>query len=371
MLKPALACLAVLALASCATAPATHPLDATAASPGQATVVVPERYVSADDPTLELDSLATWPTEDGHTWLIATAKSVHRLVVFDADSGRQLQSIGARGSEPGQFMRPNGVAVFGDRLFVTERDNHRVQVLSLPDFRPLGSFGERQLRSPYGLWIDETGPDEYEVYVTDSFMDGARHELVPPLDQLDQRVHRFHLDFDDDGRLASARDDGAFGETSEARALRIVESIAGDPAQRHLLIADEFTGQEGDRRGSTLREYDFDGRATGRQLPDGSFQGEAEGVALWACTADTGYWVAVDQTRPLTRFLLFDRATLAPRGSFTGETTAYTDGIVLHAASTTAFASGALFAVHDDQAVAAFDLGDIVRALALDPRCTQ
>lgn len=371
MLKPALACLAVLALASCATAPATHPLDATAASPDRTTAVVPERYVSTDDPSLELDSLATWPTEDGHTWLIATAKSVHRLVVFDADSGRQLQSIGAKGSDPGQFLRPNGVAVFGDRLFVTERDNHRVQVLSLPDFAPLGTFGADALRSPYGLWIDETAPDEYEVYVTDSFMNGAHHDVVPPLDQLDHRVQRFHVAFDDEGRLASVRDDGAFGDTSPAGALRMVESIAGDPAQRRLLIADEYTGDDSARRESTLREYDFDGHATGRHLPDGSFRAEAEGVALWACTADTGYWVAVDQTRPLTRFLLFDRSTLAARGGFSGETTAHTDGIALHAASTAAFPSGALFAVHDDKAVAAFDLGDIVRALALDPRCAE
>ena len=74
---------------------------------------------------------------------------------------------------------------------------------------------------------------------------------------------------------------------------------------------------------------------------------------------------------PQTHFLLFDRDTLAPRGSFRGEVTAHTDGIALHAATTATFPAGALFAVHDDKAVAAFDLGEVARVLALDPDCTR
>ncbi len=359
---------AALCLAACGTIPpaATPAPAATAsASPPAAPVEVPERYVSADSPGDELDSLATWPAEDGRTWLIATAKSSHALVVFDADTGERLRSVGGEGPGPGRFLRPNGIAVYGDHVFVAERDNHRVQVLSLPDFRPEGMFGADRLRSPYGLWIHEAAPDEYEVYVTDSFMDGERHDVVPPFDQLDRRVRRYRVAFGDDGRM-TARDEGAFGDTSEARALRIVESIAGDPAQQRLLVADED-----DRHDSTLREYTFDGRATGRELPAGTFEAQAEGVALWDCAPDVGYWIAADQRYPLTRFLLFDRDTLAARGAFTGRTTAHTDGIALHAAGTPAFPAGALFAVHDDKAVAAFDLGDVVRALGLDPRCTE
>ena len=72
--------------------------------------------------------------------LIASAKSTHRLVVFDADSGERLREVGSEGAALGQFDRPNGVAVFGDMLFVVERDTHRVQVLSLPSFKPVGSY---------------------------------------------------------------------------------------------------------------------------------------------------------------------------------------------------------------------------------------
>jgi 3-phytase len=374
MPKHLLICGAVLCLAACTT---PVPRDAApTATPTRATaVVVPERYVSADDPRDELDSLATWPTEDGHTWLIATAKSTHALVVFDADSGERLRSVGGKGAGAGQFLRPNGIAVFGDRVFVAERDNHRVQVLSLPEFAPLGEFGADALRAPYGLWIDETGPDEYDVYVTDSFMEGEHHDRLPPFEQLDRRVHRYHLAFDAEGRFTT-RDDGTFGDTSEAAALRIVESIAGDPAQKRLLIADEYTSgkggpDDGGRRASNLREYTFDGRPTGRELPTDTFEAEAEGVALWSCSAGAGYWIAADQRYPLTHFLLFDRDTLAPRGAFVGGTVAHTDGIALHAATMATFPSGALFAVHDDKAVAAFDLGEVARALDLDPACTE
>jgi 3-phytase len=359
---------AILCLAACTT-PLPRTLAPTPAATIEPVVVVPERYVSSEDPRDELDSLATWPAEDGRTWLIATAKATHSLVVFDADTGERLRSVGHKGPAPGEFLRPNGVAVQGDHLFVAERDNRRVQVLSLPGFTPQGTFGSGELRSPYGLWIHESAPGEYEVYVTDSFMEGEHYDIVPPLDQLDRRVRRYRVTFDDDDARFTARDEGAFGDTSEAKALRIVESIAGDPAQQRLLVADESTSGKGSHGASNLREYTFDGKPTGRELPAGTFEAEAEGVALWSCTPVTGYWVAADQRYPQTHFLLFDRDTLAPRGSFMGEVTAHTDGIALHAAATAAFPAGALFAVHDDKAVAAFDLGEVVRALALDPAC--
>lgn len=368
--NPLFSIAAALCLAACTT-PATRsdapPPAATApATTAAPTALVPERYVSADNPGDELDSLATWPAADGRTWLIATAKSSHSLVVFDADSGERLRAFGHKGGGPGEFLRPNGIAVYGNHLFVAERDNHRVQVFELPGFEPLGTFGAGQLTSPYGLWIHEAAPGEYEVYVTDSFMEGEHYDVVPPLEQLDRRVRRYRVTFDDDGRRFRARDEGSFGDTSESMALRIVESIAGDPAQRRLLVADEDM-----RHASNLREYTFDGQPTGRELPAGTFEAQAEGVALWSCTPDSGYWVAADQRYPQTHFLLFDRDTLAARGSFMGETTAHTDGIALHAAATREFPFGALFAVHDDKAVTAFDLGDVVRALELDPRCAQ
>ena len=346
------------------TACAAVPTRAGPTPAGPATV--PERYVSEAWPQEELDSLAVWRPPDGAVWLIATAKSTHRLSVIDGDSGRLLRRVGGPGTAPGVFDRPNGVAVEGDRLFVVERDNHRVQVLALPDFTPAGQFGEDLLRSPYGIWLHPHGDGNLDAYVTDSFMHGKRYDVVPPLAELSQRVRRFRLR--SDGDAVAAQTAGSFGDTSEDGALRMVESLAGDPAHDRLLIADEAIAPT---RRSTLREYTLAGRYTGRSLPEGSFDAEAEGVALWTCPGGGGYWVAVDQLTPLTRFHLFDRHALDLRGTWQGQTTASTDGIALDPRPSAAFPGGALYAVHRDRSIAAFDLREIVQALGLDAACAR
>lgn len=368
-----LAALAIALLPACAGLPETTTTIPSGASPAtgpgdSGAFTVAERYLSEADGSDELDSLATWPRPEGGTWLIASAKATDRLVVFDADSGERLHEVGGPGTGHGRFDRPNGLAVHGDLLFVVERDNARVQVLSLPGFEPLGSFGEAQLRSPYGLWVHETEPGEVAVYVTDSFMYGDRHERVPPLDELDQRVRRFRIAFDQAGRLR-AHHAGHFGATGTEDALHVVESIAGDTAHDRLLIADERVPRADGTSFSTLREYTLAGVPTGTSLPPETFAAEAEGVVLWPCGPSSGYWVAVDQLAPLTRFHLFDRETLRAAGSFHGTITAFTDGVALHAAATPTFPAGALFAVHDDQAVVAFDLGEVAGALGLAPEC--
>src|SRR5690606_6785623 len=261
--------------------------------------VVPERYVSAPAIGDELDSLATWPTDEGGLWLVATAKSSHRLVVHDALDGTRLRTVGGEGLEPGRFKRPNGITAWGDHLFVVERDARRVQVFRLPEFEPLGSFGQPELRSPYGIWLREVAPGELEVLVTDSFMLGTHHDIVPPVAELGERVRRYRLEFDDDG-LPLARYLGAFGDTGAGK-LHMVESLAGDPVTRVLLVADEYPSTA-----STLRVYGLDGGYTGADVQT-AFAAEAEGVALWDCGVDdeglpAGYWIAADQLTPNTRF---------------------------------------------------------------------
>ena len=377
-IRPLAGACAALLLAACASAPAPQPeptrpaLVAEPATPSivPAPLLVAEAWISAPLPSEELDSLATWTSEDGQAWLIASAKSSHRLVVYDAATGALLRTVGSKGEAPGQFTRPNGLAVFADRLYVVERDNHRVQVLSLPGFEPVGSFGQDVLRSPYGIWLNETEPGELQAYVTDSFMYGERFDVVPPYEELAQRVRRFRVQSDQDGGLR-VHYTGAFGDTAPATALRMVESLAGDPAGNRLMIADESRSDDDGHRGSTLREYTLDGEPTGRSMPRGSFAAEAEGVALWNCPGGGGYWIAVDQLAPLTEFHLFDRQTLEPRGSFQGRTTAYTDGVALDATASERFPGGALYAVSDDVSVSAFDLRDVVATLGLSSDCVQ
>jgi 3-phytase len=360
-----LAALAV-ALAGCTTLPRAPvtPTPPAVSAPQAAAVTVPERFVSDENAADELDSPAAWTAEDGRTRVLVTAKSSHRVVMFDGDSGERLRDVGGKGTAPGQFNRPNGIAVQGDLAFVVERDNHRVQVLSLPDLAPVATFGASDLRSPYGIWINEPEPGDLDVYVTDDFMYGAKFDQLPPPAELASRVKHFRVEVD--GDAVRARLLGAFGDTGDA-ALHVVESIAGDAANDRLLIADEDTRA----RPSTLRDYTLDGHYTGRSVAAGAFAQQAEGVALWDCPGGAGYWIAVDQIAPLAIFHVFDRATLAPVGSFRGRVTSHTDGIALHAAGTPSFPGGVMYAVHDDRAIAAFDLRDVAAALHLAEQCVR
>ena len=100
MSKPILAGAFALLLAACASTPQlTNSHQALPAS-GSSSLVT-EAWISPDVRGEELDSVATWVTADGDTWLLATGKSTHRLSLFDGDTGEPLRTIGARGEAPG------------------------------------------------------------------------------------------------------------------------------------------------------------------------------------------------------------------------------------------------------------------------------
>ncbi len=323
-------------------------------------VVVREAFVSAASAQDNIDSPASW-MQDGRRLVVATAKATDRLVVYDGDTGRRLRSVGTGGDGPGQLRRPNGVATVDDRFaFVVERDNHRVQMFALPDFEPLLSFGQEALVQPYGLWLRAV-EDGYEVVVSDAYMageDAQGEDIVPPLAALDRRFHRYRLGMADGRWVAGAA--GTFGDTSAAGAVRIPESLWGDPDHDRLLVAEEDVAT-----GTRLREYDLQGRYRGRDVGAGIYTAQAEGIALMQCADGGGWWIGSDQFADRTVFHLFDRASLAHVGSFAGEVTGLTDGIWLDARGDARFPQGVLYASHQDMAVAAFDWRDIAGALGL------
>lgn len=325
---------------------------------------VAEAFVAEAQPAHDLDSLISWLAADGATWVIATADKSDQLAIFDGDSGKRLRTFGASGDGPGQFRYPAGVAAFADLLFVVERDNHRVQVLQLPDFKPLGSFGQQQLRSPRGVWLHETAPDEYEVLVTDDYMDGKHpnQNKIPPLAQLAQRVKRYRVRVD--GDAVHADYSGAFGDITSMGALRSVDSIAGDDDNGRLAIADTQRGP-----GSRLRVYDMQGRYAHTDIGAAQYHAQAGGIALFSCPDGSGYWIGVDRYAQRPALLVFDRKSLAWLGAFTGKNITNASAIVLQSASTKHFPDGALYAVSDNAAIAAFDLGQIEHALQLKPDC--
>ncbi len=334
----------VLALYACATLPGSGPR------------IVAERYTTKPSPADNIDSIATWHGPNGEYWLISSAKDANDLALFDAGSGTPLSRFGAHLPDRKQFARPNGIAVIGDLLLVVERDNRRVQAFRLPELAPILIFGADQLRVPYGLWARPIG-DDIEVFVSDSYQDADG--IPPPLPQLAERIKRYRLSQTSGNWQASYV--GAFGATDDAGALRWVESILGDPHHDRLLIAEEY----GDP-GSTLKVYNMAGRFQGQSLPLQYFEGEAEGIAMWACDDGSGVIIATDQRDDGNRFQVFDRITLAHLGAFSGRATSNTDGIHIDQRPSIAFPSGVFFAVHDDQAVSAFDWRDVQRALRLE-----
>lgn len=333
--------------------------DPLLARSGIAHVVVGEAFVTQPTPEDNLDSPASWRAPDGRRWVIVTAKAADKLVVYDGNSGERLRDVGGPGTGAGQLNRPNGIAVTGDLLWVVERDNHRLQLFQLPGFAPLLGFGAGDLRQPYGLWVraQEGG---YEVIVSDNYMSAGDDDLPPPLAELDQRFKRYQVQRTAQGW--QARLTGSFGETSEAGAIRISESVYGDPTFGRLLLSEEDVAT-----GTRLREYGLDGRYR-RDVGADLFKAQAEGLALLRCGERGGYWIATDQFKDRSLFHLFDRQTLAHVGAFAGRKTANTDGVWLDQGADARFPEGVFYAVDDDQALAAFDWRQIAQALHL-PRC--
>jgi 3-phytase len=321
-------------------------------------MVVEETFLTQPERTSNMDSPAVWRGSGaGETWVIATGKWTHRLHVYDGATGTLIRTVGGRGTEPGEFRRPNGIAIAGDIVLVVERDNARVQALRLPGFEHLVSFGGTVLRQPYGIAVHERDSTEFDIFVTDNY--GGFLGRTPDDDELGQRVKRFRVSAGESRVVVTYL--GAFGDTAGAGRLRTVESLALDPDAGTLLIADEAARD--------VKVYRLDGTFTGRVLWRDVLAYEPEGIALYACGADDGYWIVADQHGTWNRFLVFDRRGYGFIGAFTGTAVRNTDGIALMQRSVASMAAGVLYAVHDDRAVGAFSWSDVAAALGLRDDC--
>lgn len=351
------------ALAGCAAPPPEEP-PPQSPPPRTGSSIVEVREVVETPPTPEdgIDSVALWL--DGESpWLLATAKSTHRLNVYNALSGKLLRTVGEEGDALGELRYPNGLAVVGDLAFVVERDNRRVQIFRLPELSPVGTFGEEELRRPYGLAILETerdgrGEAGFDVWITDNYETPAGE--VPPAAELGERVKRFRVQVAEDGAV-TAKLLLRFGDRFGKGVLHVVESIAADPLTGLLLVADE------DPRGRSAKGYTFEGELTGTFLGQGLFMAEPEGIALYACDPN-GFWILTDQMKTRSVFRVFDRRGLMYYGSFVGKTTANTDGVAITATPLPGMPDGAFYAVHDDQSISVFDWRQVTKALEL-PEC--
>ena len=317
-----------------------------------AEVIIAETFLTERRRVDNVDSPAVWHGPGGRHWIISTAKSAHQLLVHDAANGKLIRRVGGPGTEAGRFGRPNGIVVIGDFVVIVERDNHRLQALSLPDFEPVALLGAEVLRDPYGI-AAVPGEGGWDVWVTDNY---EPNSSSAPASEMGERLRQFRLQVSD--IQLTGEYVGAFGDTTEASYLRKVESIAIDPLHGRMLVADESEG--------VLKVYDLEGRFTGQLVGVGVFYHKPEGMALLECAEGRGYWLATDQDHAKNRFLVFDRENLAIRGTFSGAVTTNTDGVALTVLNFGPFSRGAFYAVHNDGNVAAFDLAKIVADLGLD-----
>jgi 3-phytase len=352
------ALLALLSLFACRRE-AAPPVDGATAARTDSVAALRESWMSARDTLDNIDSPAVWHGPEGEHWVLSTAKATDVLVVNDAATGALVRRLGAGGTGPGQMQRPNGIAITDDLAFVVERDNHRVQVFRLPGFEPLGTFGEKDLRLPYGIALYAEAPGRFVVYVTDNYE--MPDESVPPDSLLGERVRQYRVTVGEPGLRAEPI--RAFGDTSGPGVLKVVESIAVDLPNQRLLVAEEL------ETGSHIKVYTPEGKFTGQIIGQGLFPNQAEGIILYACGDTAGYWIATDQAMTINTFHVFDRATLRHLGSFRGDSTLNTDGIALTQRGFANFPSGAFYAVHNDGNVAAFSWAAIADALGLRKDC--
>lgn len=316
---------------------------------------IAEIFCTGAYPEANLDSVAAWDKEKNTRWLVATAKDSHQLFVFDGFTGEMIRKVGGPGDRPGQFQRPNGIFIVNDLVFVAERDNQRCQVLRLPGFTSVGSFGEKVLEKPYGIYVLPSEQKcSYQVFITDDFESGRKQ--APPLSQ---RGKRFSVTIGKNRVTASLSQ--FFGEAKGPGAIAKTESIWGDPAANRLLIADESK--------QNIKIYTLDtGNFTGKVLGQGYFQDhpedDPEGIALFPGNKTSkGMWIFAHQREHgRSHFHLFDRQTLDYVSTFKGKRTANTDGIWLETAAPGDNESESIFyTIHDDKGICAFALDSVLK----------
>jgi len=93
----------------------------------------------------------------------------HKVHVLDKLSGDVLFSFGEAGSEPGQFFHPTNLAVAGDgSIYVSDQSNFRLQQFSKDGefIRAIGEIGSApgKFARPKGVAIDHDG----RIYVVDA-----------------------------------------------------------------------------------------------------------------------------------------------------------------------------------------------------------
>lgn len=261
--------------------------------------------------------------------IVVTVKDKNEIHVYNAMNGEFKKSI----KRDNAF--PNGVTTINDQfVLVTERDNKQVAVFnSSMDF--LGTFGNDELRSPYGITFYKQEEGLYKVLVTDSYeYNNPREDRI------------LTWDFTIDNESFNVSSASVLGNPT----LYQVESIYADQHYQTLLVAEEM------KEHHKVMALDLmTGEVKKEDLGNFNRGNDPEGIALVINKDNNGYWICTEQSKTDNRFHLYDRKTLEYMNTMYLDNVSYTDGIA------TAYMHGKwfLYAVDNDARVVAFELPEI------------
>ena len=261
--------------------------------------------------------------------IVVTVKDKNELHVYGAMNGKFKKSIKRENAYP------NGITTINDQfVLVTERDNKQVAVFN-SSMEFLGTFGNEELRSPYGIIFYKQENNSYKVLVTDSYeYNNPREDRI------------LSWDFTIENGEFSVGPATVLGNPT----LYQVESIQADKYYQTLLVAEEM------KEHHKVMALDL---MTGEVIKEdlGNFDrgNDPEGIALVINKDNNGYWICTEQSKTDNRFHLYDRKTLEYKTTMYLDNVSYTDGIA------TAYMHGKwfLYAVDNDARVVAFELPEI------------
>ena len=119
-----------------------------------------------------MNKLKWWYNEfSKEYWLFILSQDSNKIFILNALSGKYIKSLGSHGDAVGQFDTPSDMSIYDDYLFILEKDNHRIQIFSLPELKFIGIIGEVELTAPNCLETIKLRKDKKNyccVYVGDN-----------------------------------------------------------------------------------------------------------------------------------------------------------------------------------------------------------
>jgi len=277
--------------------------------PAPAASAAPERRLPAveTEPVAhDADDPAIWvhPDRPGESLILGTDKVAApggALVVFGLDGGIRQRIDGL--DRPNNIDVEHGIELGGepaDVAVLTERYRHRLRAFRIPrDGGPLVDVS-----SPTGLDVFAGEPGERSepmgVALYRRPADGAVFALVSRKAGPEQGyLWQYRLEDDGSGRLRAVK----VRELGDAAAGAEIEAVAVDDALGYVYYAEEGRG---------IHKWHADPDAPGADaelalLGTEGFDGDREGLAIYAPPGGGGYLVACDQLPGASRYRLFDR----------------------------------------------------------------